>query len=303
MADSIKGIVTDIQRFSVHDGPGIRTLVFLKGCPLSCPWCCNPETQEADPELLFYEFKCIECGKCVAACAENAIGQAGKPRVDRGRCTLCGECAKACPSGALKMRGDPMTVDEVYAVIEKDRIFYDKSGGGVTFSGGEPLVQWEFLLAMLEKLRREGIHTAVETTGYAPWETVEKVKGRVDLFLYDLKILDDAVHRETVGVSNDLVRENLGRLASDGAQVIVRIPVIPGYTQDVKNIRSIFSFVASLGRIKTVHLLPYHGYGKSKYKSVGRTYGLEDVTPPEREDMDALAARAEDFGLECVIGG
>jgi pyruvate formate lyase activating enzyme len=201
------------------------------------------------------------------------------------------------------MRGDPMTVDEVCAVIEKDRIFYDKSGGGATFSGGEPLVQWEFLLAVLEKLRRAGIHTAVETTGYAPWETVKKIKERVDLFLYDLKILDDALHRKTVGVGNDLVRENLRRLASDGAEVIVRVPVIPGYTQDGENIRSIFSFVSSLGRIKTVHLLPYHGYGKSKYKSVGREYALEDAAPPDTDEMTALAARAGDFGLECVIGG
>jgi pyruvate formate lyase activating enzyme len=198
----MKGIITDIQRFSVHDGPGIRTLVFLKGCPLSCPWCCNPETQREEPELLFYEFKCISCGKCVAICPESAIGRPGEPRIDRERCTMCGACARVCPSGALKIRGDVMSVDEVYEVIAKDRIFYDKSGGGVTFSGGEPLVQHEFLLAMLEKLRSERIHTAVETSGYAGWDVLDGVREKVDLFLYDLKIMDAENHLSVVGVGN-----------------------------------------------------------------------------------------------------
>ena len=299
----MKGIVTDIQRFSVHDGPGIRTLVFLKGCPLSCPWCCNPETQREEPELLFYEFKCISCGKCVAICPESAIGRPGEPRIDRERCTMCGACAQVCPSGALKISGDLMSVDEVYEVIAKDRIFYDKSGGGVTFSGGEPLVQHEFLLAMLEKLRGERIHTAVETTGYAGWDVLDGVREKVDLFLYDLKIMDTANHLGVVGVSNSPIFDNLKRLVSSGSDVVVRVPVIPGYTHDDDNLQKIFAFAASLGGIKTINLLPYHGYGKSKYTSVGREYGLESVTALEKAEMERLAETVRSFGLECVIGG
>jgi pyruvate formate lyase activating enzyme len=299
----MKGIVTDIQRFSVHDGPGIRTLVFLKGCPLSCPWCCNPETQREEPELLFYEFKCISCGKCVAICPESAIGRPGEPRIDRELCTMCGACAQVCPSGALKISGDLMSVDEVYEVIAKDRIFYDKSGGGVTFSGGEPLVQHEFLLAMLEKLRGERIHTAVETTGYAGWDVLDGVREKVDLFLYDLKIMDAANHLGVVGVGNSPILDNLKRLVSSGSDVVVRVPVIPGYTHEHDNLPKIFAFAASLGGVKTINLLPYHGYGKSKYTSVGREYGLESVAALEEAEMERLAGIVRGFGLECVIGG
>lgn len=299
----MKGIVTDIQRFSVHDGPGIRTLIFLKGCPLRCPWCCNPETQLKEREIAFYEFKCIGCNNCFKVCPQSAILQTGNLRVDRSRCNLCGACVEVCPSGALKIIGDAMTVDEVYAVIEKDRIFYEKSGGGVTFSGGEPLGQIDFLIGLLDRVKEAGIHTAVETSGYAEWTVFEKMKEKVDLFLYDLKILDEVKHRDIIRVENRVILDNLQKLVKEGVNVVVRIPVIPELTHNGYNIENILKFVSSLEKIKSIHLLPYHKLGKSKYKHSGRDYELESIEPPDGSEMEKLAEKARQFGLDCIIGG
>jgi pyruvate formate lyase activating enzyme len=299
----MKGIITDVQRFSVHDGPGIRTLIFLKGCPLFCPWCCNPETQAKTPEIAFFDFKCIQCDNCVKVCSESAILKSGSQRIDRAKCTLCGACVQECPSGALKIRGELMSVEEVYEIIEKDRIFYEKSGGGVTFSGGEPLVQHEFLREMLEMSKNNGLHTAVETSGFADRPIFEKVMGKVDLFLYDLKIMDNGKHREIVGTGNEPVVENLQKLAGSGKNVIVRIPVVPGFTMNGNNMTEIFAFVASLKEINTVHLLPYHKYGKSKYRFIGRNCELENTEAPDGEEMAKIAESAQSYGLKCIIGG
>jgi pyruvate formate lyase activating enzyme len=297
------GVVTDIQRFSIHDGPGIRTLVFMKGCLLRCPWCSNPETQLASPELMHYAFKCIRCNSCVDACSLNAINLEGKAFIDIERCQLCGDCIAACPSGALKMVGEVMSAEKVCEIINNDRVFYENSGGGATFSGGEPLLQPEFLAEMLCRLQTDGVHTAVETSGSVDWPVIEHLERAIDLFLYDLKILDPERHKETVGVSNRLVVENLKKLASHRDQIIVRIPVIPQLTAFADNIPRIFELLSSLPSIHEVHLLPYHNFGMSKYHYAGRNYVLEALQPPEMSQLNALMDLAKNMGLECSVGG
>ncbi len=297
-----EGVVTDIQRFSIHDGPGIRTLVFLKGCPLVCPWCSNPETQKTERQILFYAFKCIGCGRCKEVCPRGAILE-GDIRIDTDKCDLCGLCTEACPPGALQMSGSTMSVGELLDVVEKDRVFYEKSGGGVTFSGGEPLVQHEFLGEALASMREAGIHTAIETTGYARWPVLDGIREYVDLFLYDLKIMDPERHRKVTGVSNEVILQNLKKLTASGAGITVRVPVIPGYTSDEANLRSVFEFVSSLDSTPEVNILPYHKLGKSKYGYAGREYGLDEIEPPEDGEMQAIAALAESYDLTCTIGG
>jgi pyruvate formate lyase activating enzyme len=298
-----RGIITDIQRFSLHDGPGIRTLVFLKGCPLRCPWCCNPETQEADAELLHDDTRCIHCGRCVSACMRAAVQRPGRPFIDNGRCNLCGDCAVSCPSGALHFSGEALSAAEVSRVIEKDLVFYEESGGGATFSGGEPFLQPEFLQEALESLKARGIHTAVETCGEVEWSLLERLEKGIDLFLYDLKIREEARHLRTVGSPNARIIDNLRRLAARRDRIIVRIPVIPAFTLVDDNIPQIFELVASLPSIRVVHLLPYHNYGKNKYRFSGRRYALEGLQPPSTAQMADLAAAAERLGLQCTVGG
>jgi pyruvate formate lyase activating enzyme len=303
VTESIRGNITDIQRFSIHDGPGIRTLIFFKGCPLSCPWCCNPETQSGASEIVFYDFKCIGCKNCLRACTREAILRPGKHHVDSQRCDLCGACVDVCPSGALKIAGTPMSVEELVEVVEKDRIFYEKSGGGVTITGGEPLSQPSFLYALLDALKKQGFHTAIETSGFGDWACLENIRPKTDLFLFDLKLLDSRKHREVTGVDNAAILSNLKKLIETGSNVVVRIPVIPGYTADDGNIEEIFRFVVSLGKIKTIHLLPYHNLGRSKYRYSGREYPLPSLEPPRAQDVARLKVQAENAGLGCIIGG
>ncbi len=297
------GVFTDVQRFSVHDGPGIRTLFFFKGCPLRCPWCCNPETQSSRPELLHHAFKCIQCESCVEVCTPSALRPTGSPFIAVEQCTLCGECVCACPSGALRLVGEEMSVERVMEVAERDRLFYDNSGGGVTFSGGEPLLQAEFLEQALGALQHAGIHTAVETTGFADWPLLERLESKTDLFLYDVKIIDKDAHHRLLGVPDAVIIGNLRRLAQLRDRIVVRIPVVPGFTTVGDNIPRIFELIASLPRPRTVHLLPYHGLGRSKYTSGGRTYPAEGTRPPGPELLEELTAAAARLGLDCTVGG
>jgi len=299
----LKGIITDIQRFSLNDGPGIRTLVFLKGCPLRCPWCSNPETQGAAAELLHDASRCIDCGSCAGACARSAVRRPGRPFIDIERCDLCGDCAASCPSGALRMVGEAFSAAQVCEIIEKDRIFYEESGGGATFSGGEPFLQPRFLEGMLNSLKAGGIHTAVETCGYVDWSTLERLEKVIDLFLYDLKILEADRHLRTLGAPHTPIVDNLRKLAARRDRIIVRIPVVPGFTLVDDNILRIFELVASLSSIRSVHLLPYHNYGNNKYRYSGRSCPMEKVQPPGRPQLAELAAAAERLGLECIVGG
>jgi len=302
--DTQRGTVFDIKRFSIHDGPGIRTTIFLKGCPLRCQWCHNPESQDPRPELILRAERCIGCGACVEACETGAVYvEDGRIFTDRTRCTRCGACTEVCYAEAREMAGQEMSVETVMAEIERDVAFYDTSGGGVTFSGGEPLMQPEFLLALLRACRERGIHTVVDTCGYGPWEAVEAVAEETDLFLYDLKLMDDAKHRRYTGASNRRILDNLRRLSELGASIRLRVPVIPGVNDDGEEMHRLGTFAARLPNVTRVDLLPYHPTGKGKYERLGREYPLPDLRPPSEERIREIARLLEDFGLEVGIGG
>lgn len=292
------GIVFDVKKFAVHDGPGIRTTVFFKGCPLRCHWCHNPESQAREPEMTFRANRCIRCEACRAACARGAISWNGDlPATARARCTLCGDCVAVCYAGAREIVGREMTVAQVMAEIERDVPFYDQSGGGVTFSGGEPLAQPDFLRALLRACQEKEIHTAVDTCGFAAWETVDSVREQVDLFLYDLKLMDDARHQQFTGVSNGLILRNLQALAGRGHDIVVRLPVIPGINDDAENVRQIGTFVAALPHLQRVELLPYHHTAAVKYEQLNKSYELSALRPPSNERMAEIAHILRGCGL------
>lgn len=300
------GIVFDIMKYSVHDGPGIRTTVFLKGCPLSCRWCHNPESRRPEPQLMFFAERCIGCGECAGACPHGAVvpldSEPEKPAPVTGRCTGCGSCVAVCHAGARELAGREMTAARVLAEIERDVVFYDQSGGGVTFSGGEPLVQQGFLLELLAGCREREIHTAVDTTGCAPLGKLLAVSKLTDLFLFDLKVMDDKIHRKYTGVSNRLILDNLRELASEHGNITVRIPVISGINDDDNNITATGRFVSQLPGVRSVHLLPYHRAGVEKYRRLGLAYSLPDLTPPGEEKMNAIANKLRKFGLVVQVG-
>ena len=299
---SNQGLIFDIQRYSVHDGPGIRTLVFLKGCPLSCLWCSNPESQKTSPELAFRQTFCIGCGVCVDVCPRQAIRlQDTSIEVDRSKCDLCGECVKVCSPEALSIIGKQMTVEQVLAEVERDLIFYEVSQGGITVSGGEPLAQAHFVEALLKAGKARGMTTAIETTGYAPWPSVERIIRYTDLVLYDIKHIDPVVHRRLTGISNKLILENVRKLANLGVSLTVRCPVVPGFNDKSRDMDRLFHFVANLPGVKQIDLLPYHRLGGPKYTMLGCDYALKEVKPPTRQDLERLTQVANRQGLEVNI--
>jgi pyruvate formate lyase activating enzyme len=304
MVDSKTGIVFDIQKFSLHDGPGIRTTVFFKGCPLNCWWCHNPESQAVRPEIMFHAKRCIRCGACEAVCTQGAISRNGDlVSTDEEKCTLCGACVESCYAEAREAVGQEVTVSQVMDEIERDVVFYDESGGGATFSGGEPLLQPDFLLALLQACKEREIHTALDTCGFASWETLDRIRGLVDLFLYDLKLMDSTRHRKFTGVPNDLILKNLQMLSAQGHNVILRLPIIPGLNDDEENIRQTGEFAtASLG-LNRVDILPYHHTATDKYKRLKRDYELSQIRPPSNARMAEIAQILGGFGLEVKIGG
>ena len=299
-----KGIVFDVKKYSVHDGPGIRTTVFLKGCPLNCWWCHNPESQSMERERIFHGSRCIQCGACLGACPQGAIAWDGVgPVTDGARCSLCGACVEACYAEAREMVGQEMTVAQVMTEIERDVAFYDESGGGVTFSGGEPLAQPGFLLGLLEASKGREIHTALDTCGQAAWETLDRVRGYVDLFLYDLKVMDEARHKTYTGVSNRLILSNLVRLSELGHEIVLRVPVMPGINNDHESMARIGTFAAALPALLRVDLLPYHHTAAAKYERLGRVYPLAGMRPPSDEVMAEAGRILSGFDLEVKIGG
>jgi pyruvate formate lyase activating enzyme len=299
---SMEGLVFDIQRFSIHDGPGIRTIVFLKGCPLSCRWCSNPESQKLKPVIMYQEMNCIHCGRCIVACKKGAISINNKGFINRDICTACGECVNVCPASALTMKGRKMTVEQVVKELKKDATTYRRSGGGITLSGGEPLVQSDFSKEIFKACKAQGWHTAIETTGYAKTEIIEKVFPYVDLALMDIKNIDSNIHKEYTGVSNEVILENVKRV-SKITKVIVRVPVIPEFNSSDESIFKISKFVKTLNNIDTIHLLPYHTYGQNKYELLGREYFMGKMRTLTQEEIDNLKKIVESHNIQCIIGG
>ena len=298
-----KGVVFDIQRFSVNDGPGIRSIVFLKGCPLSCLWCCNPESQRIEPDVMYDRKKCVGCGKCVRACRQGAIGPEHPHWVDRKKCIGCGECVNVCPTGALTLKGEVSTVNEVIQVLRRDTHYCRKSGGGVTLSGGEPLTQWRFARELLKACKAQGWDTAMETTGLGSEEAIDAVIPYVDEVLLDCKSTDPEVHKRVTGVSNDVIRRNSAKIAAMANHVVLRVPTIPTVNASVEEFHRIAEFAKSLN-IDTVHVLPYHTLGESKYEMLGKAYemGYEIKSLP-REEAKIYQQVVQSHGLNCVIGG
>ncbi|RPI72957.1 MAG: glycyl-radical enzyme activating protein [Desulfobacteraceae bacterium] len=297
------GIIFDIKKYAIHDGPGIRTTVFFKGCPLRCQWCHNPESLQRAVTGLLRPDRCIGCGLCFQACSQQAIPSENDSFADSTRCRLCGACARICPAEARQMIGREVRVSEVIEEIKKDILFYDQSGGGITFSGGEPLMQPEFLLDLLEACGRLGLQRAVDTTGYAPSSVVLDTAKQTDLFLYDLKHMDAEKHKEYTGVSNELILANLELLARQGARIRIRAPVIPGLNDDAKNLQALKKFVLTLPGVRDVHLLPYHRAAREKYRRFNMPYDLEALLPPPKNRLEKIAAEWEAAGLRVHIGG
>lgn len=289
------GLVFSVQKFSLHDGAGIRTLLFLKGCPLSCKWCANPEGRSYTQELAYNPDKCIggsECDRCRCTCGVGAIleGQAGKIAIDRGLCTNCGDCVDSCPSNALALFGNHMSVTEVIRIVEEDSRFYARSGGGLTLSGGEPLCQATFVERLLRMARSRGIDTALETSGLCPWEDLERVCPHVNQVLFDVKTMDPEKHREATGVGNQRILANLHDLprAFPRLSIVVRTPVIPGFNDAPEDIEAIVDFLNGLPGSVTYELLPYHRFGEPKYRQLDKEYPLHSLVPPTPELMSAL---------------
>lgn len=298
------GVIFNIQKMSLHDGPGIRTTVFLKGCPLHCQWCSNPESQTISPQLMVYSIRCIGCKKCIEACEENALifHEHKIEYVDRNKCLYCFKCAEVCPSQALEITGRVAEVSEVISEVLKDRIFYANSGGGVTFSGGEPLFQPIFLYKLLRAAKKEGLHTAVETCGFSDWIHIKNILGFTDIVLYDLKLVDSDMHYHWTGRDNKKILSNLRKIASiDKKKLWIRIPIIPGIN-DMKS--AVFEFKKIIDEIlpEKVSLLPYHEYGVNKYDKLGIKYNIIEIKTLKKNDIKWIEKEIKNVGVNVTIG-
>jgi len=303
------GRIFDIQKFSIHDGPGIRTLVFFKGCPLRCLWCSNPESQKSLSELLYFEQRCTLCGRCVEACPTQSTQLVSdssglRHNVDRKTCSVCGECVKVCPNDALRVAGREACHDEVFSVILQDYLFYLNSNGGVTLGGGEPTMQPEFALALLRKCEQNSIQAALETCGYTEWNALESIAEHVDLVFYDLKLMDPNKHNVYTGVSNRKILSNAIKLLEKDVPIVIRVPIIVGVNDNRQNVLATMEFLKRYdrkSRIQRVEFLPYHKLGVSKYKALGRGYALGDPPKPSSGFLNEAELLVHSFGFESRI--
>lgn len=301
MPGESRGFVFDIKRFSVHDGPGIRTTVFVKGCPLRCPWCHNPEGISLKPEIFFSPERCVGCGACARVCLQEAHSWAnGRHVFHRPLCEGCGRCVASCPTGAIELAGVEMSVEEVLNIVERDKPFYQESGGGLTVSGGEPLLQFEFTKALLEAAKEREIHTCLDTSGAAPWRRLEELIGVVDLFLFDVKVLDEKKHRELVGISLEPILRNLRRLDQARSRLILRCPIIPGVNDVEEHLYKVARLARSLKNVEAVEILPFHKLAVEKYKRLGREYSFAKVEPPLEEQVKGWVATLRNQGVKEV---
>jgi pyruvate formate lyase activating enzyme len=296
------GLVFLIQRYSLQDGPGLRTTVFMKGCPLQCQWCQNPESWQPYPELMSHDSKCKSLGRCVDVCPVGAItlNQHEDRKIDRDKCDLCFKCVDACPTKALNKVGEYITIEDTLAEIERDELFYQRSGGGVTISGGEPLLQWKFVSSLLKAIKQRHLHTALDTCGYAHWPTLERVLEHVDLVLYDIKHMNPGLHIEATGKSNRLILNNLRKIPSR-TRIWLRMPLIPGFNDSEDNLTKL----CRLGReieAEKVSILPYHKLAKEKYRQLGRQYTMSHIKTPSKKRLQQVKELIESYGLQVTIG-
>ena len=297
----LKGVVFDIQRYSIHDGPGIRTTVFLKGCPLRCYWCQNPESQRKEPEVLLFKDKCTLCGQCVAVCPSGASSlSATSSVIDRSKCLGCGKCVEACLNEARKLAGEYKTVDEVMEEVHKDMNFYKNSGGGVTLSGGDPVAQPAFALAILKECKEAGLHTVIDTCGYTRWPTLNKLLEYTDMVLFDIKHLDSGEHKRTTGVGNGLILENLKK-TSAMKPVWLRMPLIAGFNDSESHVIQLIE-LGERTNAQKISLLPYHEGGRTKCEQLGRPYPFSDAKAPEKEHIEHLKKMIQEKGITAAIG-
>jgi pyruvate formate lyase activating enzyme len=296
-------IITNIQGFSIHDGPGIRTVVFFKGCPLSCKWCANPECLSQKLQMGFIETLCADCGKCLDACTNNAIRRiGGKHRIDYSRCDSCGNCSDHCSYGALVRYGESMTVAEVWDAVRRDKMFYDSSGGGVTVSGGEPLLWAKFVRELFELSRGERIDTCIETCGLADPEALLDVLPVTDRFLFDLKHMDSDIHRRYTGLCNSQILTNAVLILEHGADVVFRQPLIPSVNDSIMNIEATAEFLMGLGKnARRLEIMPFHRMGQGKYKALNMAYTMEEIGVADDKQVEAVKKAYIDIGINCTI--
>ncbi len=303
---TVKGSIFKIDRFAIHEGPGIRTVVFMKGCPLRCSWCSSPESHSLSPEMGFYADRCVQCGDCVDACPVKAITVSPKGRIvtDTNLCDHCGECVAICSVGARKLMGEAVTVEDVLHEIEKDSAFYHNSGGGITLTGGEPTLQPEFAAGILKGCFEREFHTAMGTSGYAKWEILNKLLPLLDLIYVDIKHMSSKKHRELTGKNNDLILMNVKKIETNypNLPLIVRIPIIPGVNDDVDNITKTAEFVSRLNQVERIEIVPYHRYGISTYSALFRDYSLIKVKIPTEEHLNGLASIIHAYHIPVQIG-
>ncbi len=308
MTKAITGEVFHIIHGSFVDGHGIRTTVFLKGCPLRCLWCCNPEGQEKTPELKATLSRCNFCGNCLSVCPPRAIAissQSGEKKIaiDRELCTNCGKCVEACYTGALETFGETMTVDEVHRIVAKDREYYKRSGGGVSIGGGEPTLQPRFTYELMKRCQADGIHVAIDTCGYTATKLGRQILEEADLLLFDVKGVNEEDHRRHTGVSNRIILKNLARLGEMGRPIIIRMPLIPGFNDSRENIVEAARFLSRYKSIEKIHLLSYHQFGTIKYTQLGRPYPLPSLAAQGADELAGIQQILESYGLQTQLGG